>query len=110
MRLKRCAVALALALALMLADGLALIAVTRAFLPRKPPLWATGAFYWALAWPVPVLSRILPGATRRPGPLAIGLAALVDLLVLSLAVELVRRRSGSTRPGASSPGGGRAPV
>lgn len=50
--LKRWITAAAIAVVLMVADVLALIGVTRAFVPAKPPMWATAPFFWVLAWPV----------------------------------------------------------
>ena len=47
----------------MLVDGLALIGVTRAFAPNKPPMWATAPFFWSVARPVQLFTWLLPPRT-----------------------------------------------
>ena len=93
---KRWFIALFVAGCLMVADVLALVGVTRAFLPKKPPMWATAPFFWVLAWPVQIFSWIIPssGANQRGGPplAAIALGAIIDLVLLGLIVDWVRRR------------------
>ena len=93
---KRWFIAVFAAGCLMVADVLALVGVTRAFLPKKPPMWATAPFFWVLAWPVQILSWIIPssGANQRGGPplAAIVVGAIVDLVLLALIVDWVRRR------------------
>jgi len=94
--LKRWLVAAFIAGTLMVADGLALIAVTRAFLPHKPPPWATAPFFWSLAWSVQLFAWLFPrGAgdtTGGPTVLAVALGALLDLALLTLAVHAIRGR------------------
>ena len=81
---------------LMILDVLALIAVTRAFLPRKPPMWATAPFFWVLAWPVQIFTWIEPPAyaLRTGGPPlpTVVLGAIVDLALLAFLVDWIRRR------------------
>lgn len=96
-RLKRWGIAALLALFFMAADVVAMVAVTRAFLPDKPPRWATGIFFWALAWPVPALSLLFPntagGSDRGPSAAAIAIAAVLDALLLTLLIRwLLDRR------------------
>jgi hypothetical protein len=94
--IKRWFLAILLAGCLMVADVLALVGVTRAFLPSQPPLWATAPFFWVLAWPVQLFTWIIPnsGANQRGGPSlsAIILGAVIDIVLLALLVDWIRRR------------------
>ena len=94
--IKRWFLAILIAGCLMVADVLALVGVTRAFLPGKPPMWATAPFFWVLAWPVQLFTWIISGSgASQPGgpPLsAIILGAVVDLVLLALLVDWIRRR------------------
>jgi hypothetical protein len=97
--------ALVLAGAFCILDLVALVLVTRAWLPGKPPNWATGPFFWVLAWPVPLFTRVFPQPAGSPdhGPslLAVGSGALVDLVLLTLlALHLLRRRQAAPSPAA----------
>lgn len=79
---------------LMFADLCALLLVTRAFFPNKPPAWATGAFYWALAWPVPVFGAVLPNPAGASAPsfVAVLLAGLLDFVLLYALLSFIERR------------------
>jgi len=93
--IKRWFIALFIAGCLMVADVLALVGVTRAFLPKKPPMWATAPFFWVLAWPVQIFTWMMPqSGNQRGGPplAAIALGALIDLVLLALIVDWIRRR------------------
>lgn len=107
--LKRLLLAVPAALALMSADVVALVLVTRAFLPSKPPPWATAVFFWALAWPGPLLTRLFPRAAadpdRGPSLLAVGAGGLIDLLILTWACQLALERWQLRRARAAGPGG-----
>lgn len=91
-----------LALGVMGLDLLGLIGVTRAFLPHKPPPWATAPFFWLLAWPVPIFARLFPqpggSADRGPSLLAVGLSGLVDIVLLTLLCDRILRHRRTTTP------------
>lgn len=94
---------------LMVADGIALIVVTRAFRPGRPPLWATAPFFWSVAWPVPLFSKLFPqppGSTDHgPTMLAVAAAAIVDLVLITLLIDRLRRirLKRRTQPARSAP-------
>ena len=102
--MKRWLATVGIAVLFCVADVLALIGVTRAFLPGKPPTWATAPFYYLLAWPVPLLTHLfpqLPGrADHGPSMLAVGLAGLIDLALLVALIRFIdnRRRKSQTSP------------
>lgn len=94
--LRRLLPAVFISIGLMLADVVALVLVTRASLPHKPPMWATAPFFWVLAWPVPLFVKLFPQPSGSPdhGPafVAVACAGLIDLILLVLLVDYLRRR------------------
>jgi hypothetical protein len=94
--MKRWLVAVVIALAFCVVDGLALIGVTRAFQPGKPPIWVTAPFFYVLAWPVPLLTHLFPQPAGSPdhGPsiLAVGAAGLIDLALLVTLIRFIDNR------------------
>jgi hypothetical protein len=79
---------------LMLLDGVALIGVSRALGPR-PPGWATGPFFWSLAWPVQLLANVFPNTAagdKGPSMVAVACGALVDLVLFAIIVDWALRR------------------
>lgn len=82
---------------LMFIDLLCLIAVARAFVPNKPPMWLTGIFFWPLAWPVPMFAKVFPNGTgdlsdRGPSFIAVLLAGLLDFALLYALLSFIERR------------------
>jgi hypothetical protein len=98
MTMKRWLIPIAGAIGCVVADVIALVLVTRAFLPQKPPNWATAPFFWVLAWPVPLFSRVFPQSAgshdHGPSFLAVAAGGLVDLIILAGIIDFVRRRRG----------------
>ena len=95
---KRWLLSALLAGVLMFADTVALAQLNRWYRPGHPPAWATGCFYYFLAWPLAVTRLIFPrpaGDTDEgPSFAAVASAGLIDLLLLTLLIyALLSRRA-----------------
>ena len=79
-------ISIPLAFLIMVADGSALIAVNRLYLPNHPPHWLMGVFFYFDAWPVTFTQHIFPGRAGGPSFLAIVTGALINLIILTALV------------------------
>lgn len=84
---KRLLLSIALAVAIMFADTVALAQVNKWYRPAHPPAWLTNVFYYFLAWPLVFTRLIFPrdagDADEGPSFLAVASAGLIDLLILT---------------------------
>ncbi|HEX7173693.1 MAG TPA: hypothetical protein VF240_00225 [Pyrinomonadaceae bacterium] len=95
---KRWLLSAVLAAVVMFADTVALAQLNKWYRPGHPPAWASGFFYYLLAWPLPLTRLVFPRAAgdadEGPSFAAVASAGLIDLLLLTLLVyALLSRRA-----------------